>query len=89
MADFIPKDELDSFLKKADAVTSGAAVEASEDFEKHKLDESNLGWARATTPGISPPPLPLTPRPPLRPGIKCYSSTAGSKARAWGRRKAA
>mmetsp|Transcript_37118 Transcript_37118/g.47707 ORF Transcript_37118/g.47707 Transcript_37118/m.47707 type:complete len:219 (-) Transcript_37118:324-980(-) len=41
---FLPKEELDEFLKKADAVKSGKPVEQESDFADKKLDSSNLGF---------------------------------------------
>lgn len=36
--------ELDRFLKKSDKAAKGEAEEFEEDFEKHKLDEDNIGF---------------------------------------------
>lgn len=44
LADFLPQEELDKFLKRADAITSGSALPIESDFEDHKLDESNIGF---------------------------------------------
>lgn len=44
IADFLPKQELDKFLKRADAIISGEKFVVESDFQEHKLDESNLGY---------------------------------------------
>uniref|UniRef100_A0A7S2BY99 G-patch domain-containing protein n=1 Tax=Octactis speculum TaxID=3111310 RepID=A0A7S2BY99_9STRA len=44
ISDFIPKDELDTFLNKAEAVTTGEEVKAEQDFKKNMLDASNIGF---------------------------------------------
>ncbi|CAM9775544.1 unnamed protein product [Heterosigma akashiwo] len=40
---FLPKEELDRFLKKSDAAKEGKALEES-DYADKKLDSSNLGF---------------------------------------------
>eukprot|EP00611_Tribonema_gayanum_P020848 TRINITY_DN3898_c0_g2_i1.p3 TRINITY_DN3898_c0_g2~~TRINITY_DN3898_c0_g2_i1.p3 ORF type:complete len:184 (+),score=75.24 TRINITY_DN3898_c0_g2_i1:959-1510(+) len=41
---YLPPEELERFLKGAKAAANGETLEAPEDFEKHKLDESNIGY---------------------------------------------
>lgn len=36
--------ELERFLKKADKAAKGEEADVEEDFEKHKLDEDNIGF---------------------------------------------
>jgi splicing factor 4 len=44
MGDFLPKDELDKFLKRAEAVTKGESAPVEDDYEAHKLTEDNVGF---------------------------------------------
>ena len=44
MADFLPKAELDKFLKKAEAVSSGIVLVPDSDYANEKLTESNIGY---------------------------------------------
>eukprot|EP01041_Mallomonas_annulata_P009651 gene9651-20065_t len=44
MADFLPKEELDKFLNKADAITSGKTIETESDFSNFKIEENNIGF---------------------------------------------
>lgn len=44
IAQFLPKEELDNFLKSADSVAKGLPKEEKSDFSKHKLDSSNMGF---------------------------------------------
>lgn len=44
IADFLPKEELDKFLKRADAVTTGKPLAEESDFIENKIDESNVGY---------------------------------------------
>ncbi|CAM9858906.1 unnamed protein product [Scytosiphon promiscuus] len=44
MGQYLPKEELDRFLKKADKAAKGEQMEAEEDFEKNKLAEDNIGF---------------------------------------------
>jgi len=41
---YLPKSELDAFLKKAHAVKTGTPLEIESDFSDKKLDASNLGF---------------------------------------------
>ena len=44
MGDFLPKGELDKFMKKADAIAKGETYVEEADFEKSKLTASNKGF---------------------------------------------
>lgn len=44
IADFLPKEELDKFLKRADAVTTGKPLAVESDFNENKIEESNIGF---------------------------------------------
>jgi hypothetical protein len=44
----VSQEELEKFLSKADAVTSGKGPLAVEDFEDKKLDDSNIGMQVGT-----------------------------------------
>ncbi|CAM9596611.1 unnamed protein product, partial [Ectocarpus sp. 8 AP-2014] len=44
MGQYLPKDELERFLKKSGKAAKGEEAEAEEDFEKNKLAEDNIGF---------------------------------------------
>lgn len=44
IGDFLPKQELDRFLRKADAVKTGASLPTEADYESQKLTADNLGY---------------------------------------------
>jgi len=60
IGDFLPQQELDRFLRRADAVKTGAAVPVVSDYESNKLTEDNnigyqmlvkSGWKEGTSLG--------------------------------------
>lgn len=44
LGQFLPKEEMERFAKKANAAVEGTALEPEEDFEKNRLDSSNIGY---------------------------------------------
>ncbi|CAM9748549.1 unnamed protein product, partial [Sphacelaria rigidula] len=44
MSQYLPKEELERFLKKADKAAKGEQPEVEEDFEKNKITEDNIGF---------------------------------------------
>ena len=44
IADFLPKTELEKFLNKADAITTGQSVITESDYLDNKIDEDNVGF---------------------------------------------
>lgn len=44
MADFLPQDELNKFLKKSTAVLQGQPVPKEEDYAEHKIGDDNIGF---------------------------------------------
>lgn len=44
IGDFLPKQELDKFLRRADAAKTGAIAPTESDYETHKLADDNIGY---------------------------------------------
>lgn len=44
IADFLPADELNKFIKKSTAVAKGEALPVESDYAKHKLERDNVGF---------------------------------------------
>jgi hypothetical protein len=44
MADFLPQEELNKFLKKSTAVLQGRPVPKEEDYAEHKIGDDNIGF---------------------------------------------
>jgi hypothetical protein len=44
MGDFLPKEELEIFLKKADAASTGVKYVKDNDYDENKIAEDNIGF---------------------------------------------